>query len=166
MSEIAMPEEKKTGLKGRHVLYWMIGFFAVMLTANGIFLYHAITSFPGEDVKKSYLQGLSYNQTLEARAAQAELGWRAELGLQDGDVVMNLEDRFGAPLSGRAVVGELRRRATRDGDRTLLFAPNVNGTYIAPVGALEKGQWELRIQVLDQTSDETVFAVHKTVIVK
>ncbi|MBR9834341.1 MAG: FixH family protein [Alphaproteobacteria bacterium] len=166
MSEIAMTENKEPKLKGRHVLYWMIGFFAVMLTANGIFLYHAITSFPGEDVKKSYLQGLNYNQTLEARAAQAALGWRAELGLQDDEIVLRLEDKYAQPLSARPVVGELRRRASQMDDRTLIFAPNVNGTYIAPVEPLEKGQWELRVQVLDPTSDETVFTAYKTLIVK
>ena len=78
-------ENSGTGreLKGWHVLLIMLAFFGVMFSGNGVFLFHAITSFPGEDVKKSYVQGLSFNDTLADRAAQAELGWLAEAGLVD-----------------------------------------------------------------------------------
>ena len=55
MADETAPRGKLTGW---HVLWIMLGFFGLMFTVNGIFLYHAITSFPGEDVKKSYLQGL------------------------------------------------------------------------------------------------------------
>ena len=55
-------------LKGWHVLLILMAFFGVMFSVNGVFLYHAITSFPGEDVKKSYVQGLNYNDTLAVRA--------------------------------------------------------------------------------------------------
>ena len=90
-------------LKGWHVLLIMLGFFGVMFAVNGVFLYHAITSFPGEDVKKSYVQGLNYNQTLSARASQADLGWRAEAGLRDGTIAFRLFDAE-AQLSNHSIV--------------------------------------------------------------
>ena len=69
----ADPSSKSGKLTGWHVFWIMLGFFGLMFTVNGIFLYHAITSFPGEDVKKSYLQGLDYNSTLDAKGSDGAL---------------------------------------------------------------------------------------------
>lgn len=158
------PTEKP--LKGWHVLLIMLSFFGVMFAVNGVFLYHAITSFPGEDIKKSYVQGLKYNDTLAARAAQAELGWQAEAGLENGQIVFRLYDRNDQPLSSLAVIGELRRMATRDEDRALVFASQYDGSYTVDVGDLQKGQWHLRLRVLDETADTILFNVDKTLHVK
>ncbi len=163
MSAVATPPEANgKELKGWHVLIWMLGFFGLIFAVNGVFLYHAITSFPGEDVKKSYLQGLNYNQTLEARAAQAELGWRAEIGLVDSELVLRLEDRDGDPVSGRAVIGELRRTTMTGADQVLVFNPGVSGAYTARVDGLGSGQWETRIDVLDYAAERTEFTARKT----
>ena len=124
-------EAKRKPLSGRHVLYWMSGFFAAMFVVNGIFLYFAITSFPGEDTKKSYLQGLNYNQTLDTRAAQDALGWRAEIGLREDHIVLRLTDSDGQTLHNLTATGELRRRASGRFDQTLTFEQATNGTYIA-----------------------------------
>ena len=37
------------GLKGRHVLMSLIGFFGLMLIANGLFVYFALSTFTGSD---------------------------------------------------------------------------------------------------------------------
>ena len=158
-------ETEHAKLKGWHVLLMMLGFFGVMFAVNGVFLYHAITSFPGEDVKKSYVQGLNYNETIAARARQAELGWRAEAGLQDDEILLRLSDKTGEPLTHRAVVGELRRVATREQDRALVFQSERDGAYSTPAGTLAPGQWRLRVSVLDPKADKVVFQVEKTLIV-
>lgn len=129
-------------LKGWHVLLMFLAFFGVMFAVNGVFLYSAVTSFPGEDVKKSYLQGLTYDDTLDRRAAQAELGWTAAIGLQDGEVVLRIDDSAGSrPAAGLAVVGELRRSVTDAGDAELAFTSHGAGEYRAPSGALGSGEW-------------------------
>lgn len=161
------PEPEPTGkaLKGWHVLVIMLSFFGVMFAVNGVFLYHAIVSFPGEDVKKSYVQGLTYNDTLATRAAQAELGWSAELGLQDEDLVFRLQDAAGAPLSNLAVIGELRRNATQDADQAVIFQPVGAGEYRVENVQLEIGQWTLRVSVFDAGGERLLLNVDKTVIV-
>ena len=163
----ASPIINDTGkeLKGWHVLLIMLGFFGVMFAVNGLFLYHAITSFPGEDVKKSYVQGLNYNQTLSARASQADLGWRAEAGLQDGKIAFRLFDAEGLPLSNYAVIGELRRRATQDDDTIVTFTAELGGEYSAPIETLASGQWLLRVRVLDPSAETLLFEVEKTLFV-
>lgn len=153
-------------LKGWHVLLIMLAFFGVMFSVNGVFLYHAITSFPGEDVKKSYVQGLNYNHTLAARAAQAELGWQAEAGLQGEQIVFRLHDAEGLPLPNFAVIGELRRSTTQDHDQAITFTANYDGSYHADAGPLHQGQWQLRITVLDAPAENVLFKVDKTLWVK
>lgn len=163
----AVPASERSDreLKGWHVLLIMLGFFGVMFAVNGVFLYHAITSFPGEDVKKSYVQGLSYNETLAARAAQAELGWTAEAGLQDDELIFRLRDRDGAPVSNLVVIGELRRFATQDADQAIIYSARANGEYVAEIDALAPGQWALRINVMDTDAETVLFNVTKTIVV-
>lgn len=160
-----LPAEANKGLRGWHVLLIMLGFFGVIFSVNGVFLYHAITSFPGEDVKKSYVQGLNYNDTLAARAAQAELGWTAEAGLQGQELVFRLNDAEGQPLSNYAVIGEIRRRATTAADRDLVLQAATAGEYRVETGRLEVGQWDVRISVFDAAGETLVFNVDKTLIV-
>ncbi len=153
MSMNPMPEEKGK-LTGFHVLVWIIGFFAVVIAVNGVFLYSAITSFPGEDVKKSYLQGLHYNDTLAARDAQSALGWTAAAGLITGgaagpEVRVELRDANGRALSALDIDVTLRRAATTDADTLLLLEPAGAGLYAAPAGDLAPGRWEAAIRVRD-----------------
>ena len=161
----AARETSDKTLKGWHVLLIMLGFFGVMFAVNGVFLYHAITSFPGEDVKKSYVQGLNYNDTLAERAAHAELGWTAEAGVQGENLVFRLRDADGAPLSNYTVIGEVRRLATRDADHAVIYEARPDGDYVAPAADLGPGQWVLRINVLDPAADTVLFRVTKTIIV-
>ncbi|MEM7638697.1 MAG: FixH family protein [Pseudomonadota bacterium] len=152
-------------LKGWHVLVILMAFFGVMFTVNGIFLFHAITSFPGEDVKKSYVQGLNYNDTLAARAAQAELGWSAEAGWQDDQLIFRLRDDQGIALSNMSVIGEIRRHATRSEDRVLVFNASGAGEYVVPDTPLESGQWTLRIDVYDPQAETLLLNVEKEILV-
>jgi nitrogen fixation protein FixH len=135
-------------LRGWHVLMAMLAFFGVIIAVNIAFAVIAVESFPGEDVRRSYLQGLQYNQTLAERRAQAALGWRAEADLQqqaDGvalQVVMLT--REGAPVRGATLAGELEWPTAARLDRTLAFEPAGEGRYIAPLGELQRGRWRLR----------------------
>lgn len=153
-------------LKGWHVFLIMLGFFGVMFSVNGVFLYHAIASFPGEDVKKSYVQGLNYNDTLAARATQENLGWQAEAGLQSDGILVRLMDADARPLSQQIVIGEVRRLATQERDLALALRPRGNGEYFAAIDTLPPGQWLLRAHVLDAAARETMFEFEKTLTVR
>ncbi|MEO1321401.1 MAG: FixH family protein [Pseudomonadota bacterium] len=152
-------------LKGWHVLLILLGFFGVMFSVNGVFLYHAITSFPGGDVKKSYVQGLNYNETLADRAEQAALGWRVEAGLQGNEILLRLRDADDNALTHYPIIGELRRMATQDADVAIAFASSQTGEYSVTVDVLSSGQWQLRIGVLDTETDAVLFEAEKTLFV-
>ena len=133
-------------LKGWHVLLIKLGFFGVMFAVNGVFLYSAITSFPGEDVKKSYVQGLDYNATLEARRAQAEAGWTVRAGVEGGRLVVELASEAAPNVSTLDVEATLRRAVTDTDDVVLtLQRAGSTGRYEAELPALDSGRWEILI---------------------
>lgn len=135
-------------LRGWHVLASMLGFFAIIIAVNGAFIAAAIGSFPGEDVRRSYLQGLRYNDTLAERRAQAALGWRATaaFGAEPGSasVEVNLRDGAGVPIEGARIEGALERPTAATFDHQLHFTPAGAGRYVARIDALEAGRWRLR----------------------
>ena len=152
-------------LTGWHVLFIMLGFFGVMFAVNGVFLYHAITSFPGEDVKKSYLQGLDYNSTLQAKAAQQALGWQAAAGVEDDRLVFRLSDATGESLSSYHVTAQLRRAACDTGDQMLVLQPSDAGEYVSDVSRLEVGRWDVRFEVLESETGSVKFIADKRITI-
>ncbi|NOT42841.1 MAG: hypothetical protein HOP13_20365, partial [Alphaproteobacteria bacterium] len=94
-------------LKGEHVLVMTLAFFGVTVAVNVMFTIYAIGTFSGEDVSKPYVRGLAYNRTLEARAAQTALGWRAtiEAVREKGGAAISahIEDRHGQVKSALIV---------------------------------------------------------------
>lgn len=140
-------QEPDAKLKGWHVLLIMLAFFGVMFIVNGIFLYSAITSFPGEDVEKSYAQGLDYNHTLEARRAQEAQGWTVGAGLDAGKLIVEVGAMEGQPVSMLDVHATIRRAVTAEEDIVLTLAPaGRRGIYEADVPELTAGRWEILIE--------------------
>jgi nitrogen fixation protein FixH len=134
------------GIEGRHVLMALIGFFGVMLFANGVFVYFALATFSGGDTANPYGKGLHYNETLKAAARQAELGWQTELSYDDktGRLLVSFLDKGAAPVTGLEIGAMLSRPATDKEDRFVALNEVARGTYAASV-ALEPGLWVVSI---------------------
>jgi len=135
-------------LRGWHVLAALLAFFGAVIVVNATFIAFAVQSFPGEDVRRSYLQGLQYNETLAERRAQAALGWRAnaELARSGGGAALEirLSARDGAPINGAALTGELQWPTDARFDRALIFEQAGSGRYVARIDELPSGRWRLR----------------------
>ena len=141
------PTAQPRELKGVHVLAAMLLFFGAIIATNVAFSIVAIRSFPGEDERRSYLQGLRFNETLAQRSAQQALGWRATAGIEGrGDMAVisvQIADRAGRPVSGLTLDGKLRRPATTRDDIEFVFRSVGNGVYSAEVRGLAAGGWTL-----------------------
>lgn len=155
-------------LTGKHVLLMFLAFFGVIFAVNGIFLSKAITSFPGETSKKSYLQGIHYNDTLDEKRIQALTGWRAEVGVVSSDdsiplLVARLYDKNNVPLSDLTVDAELIQHS---GKHTALEA-NLNvsakGEYSLTLEKLNAGRWTAHIHA--QSIDGHKFEATKEVVI-
>jgi len=151
-------------LTGAHVFAMLVAFFLAIIIANAIFITLAIRSFPGEQEKKSYLQGLAFNDRLAAREAQERLGWKAEIAgarLEDGkaEVVLRFRSAAGAPISGLTITGRLARPADDDSDHALAFLATAPGRYSASVDGLAPGAWRLTAAASNERGDR--FALEK-----
>ena len=145
----AMSQKSKSsgGLTGKHVLFILLGFFGVMLAVNIYFTIKAVKSFPGEDVPRSYLQGIEYNKTLQARAAQDASGWSAAVntaksGADEQTLILKMNDRSGRGISGLTVTGKLRHPTDTSLDKDIVLVDAGGGIYRAKLGSIS-GQWGL-----------------------
>lgn len=154
------------GMRGIHLFWWLAGFFAVMIAANAVFLYSALTSFPGEQVKNSYVLGLDYNREVERRREQDALGWAAEVGLaetSDSRLVVRMIDRSQTPLAGLVVLASVHvageARAT-----TVELAEGASGEYAAKIEARPGARVETEISVRRGGDEAVVFKAAKTLV--
>lgn len=133
-------------IEGRHVLLGLIGFFGVMVLANAVFLYFAVSTFSGGDASNAYRKGLHYNETLEAARRQAERGWRTELAYdgRTGRLTLTVLDRAMAPVIGLHVGAKLGRPATDRQDRRVVLKEDAAGIYAATLD-LAPGLWVIAI---------------------
>ena len=158
-------------LKGHHVLFWLLGFFGLMFVVNGVFLWAALSSFPGEDVRHSYLQGLQFNQKISSLEHQEQMAWKAEIGLvpdADGYVlVARILDADGLALPAGNVTVELRRAATQNSDIVLEMKPAGAGEYHAMVPVLTNGAWHVALNAEIAEGDAAArFSASKVIMVK
>lgn len=153
-------------LSGRHVLASLLLFFAAIVAINIAFAVAAVRTFPGEDERRSYTQGLRYNDVLAERRAQAELGWRARgafaRGSNGAELVVDLIDRNGRPIESVVITGVLRWPPNESGDRALNFVPRGNGRYVAQIGELSAGRWDLRAVAEDRAGRALNFEAELT----
>lgn len=152
-------------LNGYHVLFMLLGFFGVMIIVNVIFTVYAVRSFPGEQVEQSYIQGLNYNQALEDRARQEELGWSTQVGLERTEsgspmLITYWLDEFENGITQLEVSATLTRPATREGQRIVDLSANGPGRYEIILTDLETGDWNAEITA--QSPDGETVTAHKS----
>lgn len=135
---------------GRQVLYVLLAMFGVVLLVNGIFLYFALSTHPGEAVSDGYNKGLRYNDTLAEVAGQRALGWRPELrftqkGPRAGNMIIQFRDADGTPITGLEVEAMVRRPADSSHDRMIRFSSSKPGIHGARLQVPLAGNWDLHI---------------------
>ncbi len=83
MTEVKPAKE----LTGRKVLMILLAAFGVVIAVNMTLLYKAVKTFPGLEVKNSYVA----SQTFDDRAiAQRELGWAPEVKYAGGQMNLSI----------------------------------------------------------------------------
>lgn len=135
-------------LRGRHVLFAVVGFFAVVIALDATFMVLAIRSFPGQVSATPFEDGLAYNRTIARREAEARLGYSAEAVAVGNAVEVRMRRRDGSSLTGAALTATLTRPATDAGQLTLAFTEASPSLYRASVPGLT-GTWDLALSVRD-----------------
>ncbi|TNF18115.1 MAG: nitrogen fixation protein FixH [Rhodobacteraceae bacterium] len=151
---MATAERKLTGW---HVLAIFVGAFGVIIGVNIALAVSAVRTFPGLEVKNSYVASQSFDAR---RDAQEALGWSVAADATEGQVILSITEADGAPVQVvdlKAVLG----RATHVKDD---IAPDFrfNGrTYVA-YHEIGPGNWNVRMtaRALDGTPFEQRVILH------
>ena len=127
-----------------------VGMFAVVIAANGALIWFARSSFSGLSTEGAYDKGIGYNRALEGAAAQARLGWRADIAFVPeqsgkGAIEARLVDRDDGPLDGLEAEVLIHRPTQTGLDQRLALVPQGAGRFRAEVALPEPGQWIVRV---------------------
>lgn len=150
-------------IKGRHVLIGLLAAFGVVLIVNGVFVYYALNTFPGNETDNPYTRGLAYNETLEADEAQRAAGWKASVETESRGIVVVVENVASGLVGGLSLSGELRRPGQPDSDRALQFEEVAGGRYLART-ELVPGRWDLSASA--SASGTTLFKLRRVLEVE
>lgn len=134
---MSMTKEKQ--LNGRHVLMIFGGAFSVIIAVNLTLAFNAVSTFPGLEVKNSYVASQGFDA---ARDAQLALGWDVRAVAERGNIRLEIM-KGGAPVEAEirsAVLGRATNVA-QDQFPTLAFDGRA---YVAPA-ELSGGNWNLRL---------------------
>ncbi len=144
--ETDMAERQFTG---KHALAVFVAAFGVIITVNLVLAYSAVKTFPGLEVKNSYVASQEFNERLKV---QQELGWEIRAETTGGLLILHITDQSGAPVQVaelQAVVG----RATHVKDD---FSPDFtfDGNAYSTPATLGKGNWNIRLVAKDSSGAE------------
>ena len=154
-------------LRGIHVFWMISAFFATFIAVDAYFIFGAVTTFPGEQVKNSYVLGLNYNREVESRERQAQLGWSAEAGLQRSDglnLVFRLKDRDAGPVSGLNVSATWHVAGQGRGDYDVEMVESASGEYAARIDAPDNVRIEVTFSARYSHDQDAVFEAGKTLV--
>jgi len=146
-------------LTGRKFLYIMVGAFSVIITVNLFMAYSALSTFPGLEVKNSYVASQNWN---DDRAAQLALGWDVSATVEDGELEIAITGEDGYPVEVNNLTGIFGMATNTQRDQTPEFT--FTGTsYVAPVEA-ETGNWNFRMRA--EAADGTPFQQRIVILIR
>lgn len=128
-------------LTGRKVLLMFVAFFGVIVSVNFFMAYRAISTFPGLDVKNSYIANQSFD---DDRDSQMALGWKVNVSYDGIKLLVVVVDENGEPADV-AKLNAIVTRPTHVRDDQKPEFQQRGGKFIAPI-TLAEGQWNLRLR--------------------
>lgn len=152
MAQTEMAVAKGKELTGRKVLLIVVSFFAVIITVNFHMASQAIGTFPGLEIKNTYVASQEFDRN---RTAQIALGWEIGATIEGTKLRMAITDADGIMVSPDTIEASLGRSTHMRDDQDLTFVRGDDESYIAEVGDLAGGNWSLRLKA--QAADGTLF---------
>ena len=129
-----------TQIKGWHVALAFGLAFGIIIVVNLTLAFNAIRTFPGLEVKNSYVASQSFDRD---RQAQTALDWQVSARLEGQELVLTILHQ-GAPIAPRIEEAIFGRATSVHRDQSLAFKFDGAGLR-APVVA-GPGNWNLRLK--------------------
>ena len=145
-------------ITGRHVLAGFVAAFGLIIGVNLLLAWNAVKTFPGLEVKNSYVA----SQQFDARkAAQEALGWTVRADHADGILRLAIADKAGNPVEVQSLDATVGRATHVHDDQKPAFKFD-GAAYVAPV-ELGDGNWNIRMVAV--AADGTEF-MQRVVLLK
>jgi len=148
--------EKK--LTGKHVLIGFVAAFGIIISVNMLLAFSAVKTFPGLEVKNSYVASQTFD---DRKAAQQALGWDVAAHHAGGLLTLSITDADGAPVRVAKLDATVGRATHVADDVTPEFRFD-GAAYTAPV-ELGDGNWNIRMKAI--AGDGTQFQ-QRVVLIK
>ncbi len=136
---------------GRKMLIVTVSAFAVIIAVNLTLAFKAVKTFPGLEVKNSYVASQTFDVEREAQEA---LGWNVTAKTEGEMLRLSIRDENGAPVEAAEIGGILGRATNVSQDQSPEFRFD-GKDYIAQTGKLAPGNWNMRL--VAKATDGTSF---------
>ena len=137
-------------LTGRHFAMIICGAFAIIISVNLTLAFQAVATFPGLEVKNSYVASQNFDRD---RRAQLALGWDVSAVLDQEGTLRLTFDSANGPVQPNITYAVLGRATSVAQDQTPVF--DFDGQSFVSHVDLGKGNWNLRLVAL--AADGTTF---------
>lgn len=131
----------KGELTGRKVFAITASAFAVIIGVNVVMAVQAVRTFPGLEVKNSYVASQSFEAE---RAAQDALGWTLSERYENGELRLAFRDAAGLPVKVERLSATIGRTTEAASDIVPVFVWR-NGDFVAPAD-LAPGKWMVLLE--------------------
>jgi nitrogen fixation protein FixH len=148
-----------TELTGKHVFAITTSAFAVIIAVNLLLAFKAVSTFPGLEVKNSYVASQGFN---DRKAAQEALGWTLAPSYGKGRIDLAFTDRDGQPVAVQDLDVLIGRTTSTADDARPQFV-QAGDVYTAP---LDLGQGKWMVKVTATSADGTLFEQRSELFVK
>lgn len=150
------PEKQITG---RHVFLGFAAAFGVIIAVNFTLAYKSVSTFPGLEVKNSYVASQSFDAE---RDAQRALGWSSQAELSPSSVMLEIRDRSGAPVWPVEIEARIGRATHAIEDRELSL--DRQGDVLVAAGDFGPGTWTLFLTA--KAEDGTLYKQRYSLILR
>lgn len=130
-------------ITGRQVFFVTAAAFSVIIGVNLVLAVSAVRTFPGLEVKNSYVASQTFDRD---RAAQEALGWKTQIESDGTFVRLSIRDRLGNPVVPASLDATLGRATHVASDQSLAFSFD-GRDHLAEVD-LANGYWNLRFEAV------------------
>ncbi len=151
---------KSGGFRGGHALVSFVLAFTAIIGANVMLATNAVRTFPGLEVKNSYVASQEFNTRLHD---QLGLGWQVNADYVDGRLILAITDEAGGAIKPKTLEAIVGRPTHVKDDVTPDFQFD-GAAYVAAV-PLGTGNWNIRMKATSADGTEfiqrVVFRVKK-----
>jgi len=127
-------------ITGRKVFYTMAGAFGLIISVNLFLAYSAVKTFPGLEVRNSYVASQNFDADREAQLA---LGWTVSADVSGEELHLFINDENGRPVEVTDLQATFGRATSVRDDQTPEFF--FTGTHYAAPVTTSAGNWNLRM---------------------